>query len=273
MKSIKFLIISLFTGILLCSCEQEAGTVYTGELDNLVSFDSPKYTQELAEEDGTQIKIKLQRAQTSGTLDVPIIFESKSDLIQMNDLVVHFADGEAVAYGVVSHPGASGLDIGIEYQATLEIDEEVVSVSPGGVSKQQVTLTKKLTWKSVGEGTFTSNDIYEDTYPVKVLSTEEDPNIYKALGLYKDGYDILIIVDKTKKTAVIPQQEIGLSLFGDDYPGTWLRADACTYDNGVITITPGSDTNYNKWLVGAAQDALGVYVSSPEILVLPQGSY
>ncbi|MDR0430142.1 MAG: hypothetical protein LBH58_06655 [Tannerellaceae bacterium] len=273
MKSTKFLIISLFAGILLCSCEQEDGTVYTGELDKLVSFASPKYTQELVDEDGTQIKIKLQRAQTAGTLDVPIIFESQSDLIQMNDLVVHFADGEAVAYGTVSHPGASGLDIGIEYQATLSIDEEAVSVSPGGISAQQVVLTRKLTWKSVGEGIFTSNDIYGATYSVEVLSTEEDPNIFKALGLYEDGYDILIIVDKANGTAVIPQQEIGLSLFGADYPKTWLRADACTYSNGVITITPGSADNFNRWIVQPAPGTLGAFVSSPEILVLPQGSY
>jgi hypothetical protein len=273
MENIKFLIISLFAGILLWSCEQEAGTVYIEKLDNLVSFASPKYIQELVEEDGTQIKIKLQRAQTSGTLDLPIIFESQSDLIQMKDLVVHFADGESIAYGILSHPGASGLEIGLEYQATLSIDEEAVSVSPGGISAQQVVLTRKLTWKNVGEGTFTSNDIHGETYPVEVLSTEEDPNVFKALGLYEDGYDILIIVDKAKGTAVIPQQEIGLSLFGADYPKTWLRADACTYNNGVITITPGSADNFNRWIVEPAPGTLGAFVSSPEILVLPRGSY
>lgn len=274
MKSIKFLMISLFATIFLWSCEQEAGTVYNGELDNLVSFDAKKLTRELIEEDGTQTAIKLQRAQTEGVLEVPVIFESDSPLIEIEDAVFRFADGESVAYGVINHPVATDLEIGVEYQATLSFDDEVYSVSPGGIGEQQLVFSRKLTWVSVGEGTFTSNDLYSGaTYPVEVLTTEEDPGIYKALGLYEDDYDIMIFVDKVNGTARIPQQEIGLSIFGADYPSTWLRADACTYANGVITVTPGNADNYNRWIVEPAPGTLGAFVSSPEILVLPEGSY
>lgn len=273
MKNIKYIITIFLSIILLWSCEQEKGTVYTGDLSKEVSFSTGVYKHDIVDSDGKEIKVKVQRSSTLGTLDVPIIFKSTSTLFQMKDTVVHFADGAGEAYGIITHVGASGLSVGVSYTLTLNINNKINNISSGGIKTQKITIGRKLTWKSVGKGVFTSNDILGETKEVEVLSTEEDNSIYKAVGLYIKDYDILILVNKTKGTAVIPQQEIGLSVFGDDYPKTWLRADACSYSNGTITVTPGSASNFNRWIVVPAPGTTGAWVSSPEILVLPAGSY
>jgi hypothetical protein len=273
MKYIKFIGLAFLTMFLFVSCEQEEGAIYNGNIDKAVSFPSSKLTQELIDEDGNELVIKLQRAQTTGSLDVPVRFTTSSTLFQMSDTVFHFADGESVALNKITHPGASALGVGVNYSLKLVVDTTKVARSVSGIKTMNININRKLTWKNKGKGTFTSNDVTGTTYEVDIISPEEAPNIYKALSLYADKYDILIIVDKVNGKATIPQQEIGLSLFGEGYPKTWLRADACTYSNGVITVVPGNSTKYNRWLVVPAPGTTGAWVSSSEILVLPQGSY
>ena len=273
MNIIKYIAISFLSLLLMWSCKQEEGSLYEGDLSKVVSFSSSKYIQELIATDGKEIVVTLQRAQKTGTLDVPVRFQTSSNLFQMTDTVFHFTDGEGIAYAHITHPGADNLGVGVNYTLKLTVDTTKIPVSVSGIKIQNLTISRKLTWKNMGKGTFTSNDITGTTYQVDILSPVEAPNIYKALSLYAKDYDILINVDKEKGTASIPQQEIGLSIFGDGYPKTWLRADACTFSNGLITVVPGSSTKYNRWLVVPAPGTTGAWVSAPELLQLPNGSY
>ncbi|MDR3134016.1 MAG: hypothetical protein LBU42_08375 [Prevotellaceae bacterium] len=149
-----------------------------------------------------------------------------------------------------------------------------VPLSAGGEKgKPAEFIFNGVEWTAVGAGTFTSNDVLGKTYSVEIERAVPSPNLYRVRNLYANGFHIKIEVFPAQNRAVIPAQEIGLSLFGSSYPRTWLRADACTYANGVITVTPGSSTNYNRWTVEPPPSTLGAWVSNPEILELPAGSY
>jgi hypothetical protein len=149
-----------------------------------------------------------------------------------------------------------------------------IPVSAGGEKGKQVEfIFNGVEYVAVGAGTFTSNDVYGETYEVEIDRAVPNPNLYRARNLYADGYNIKIEVFPAQNKAVIAPQEIGFALFGASYPRTWLRADACTYANGVITVTPGSSSNYNRWTVEPPPGTLGAWVSAPEILELPAGSY
>ena len=75
MKNIKYIITIFLSIILLWSCEQEKGTVYTGDLSKEVSFSTGVYKHDIVDSDGKEIKVKVQRSSTLGTLDEGALWE------------------------------------------------------------------------------------------------------------------------------------------------------------------------------------------------------
>lgn len=269
--SISLLAMALLSFI-ACNVDAE-GKLYAISDKQELTFPSTMMISEVVSEDNGVVRIPIYRGANKGEFTATIeMMGANEEIFELKSSSIKFNGGENISYIEISFGDIDNLGPTATYEFKIGImDEE--ELSPSAIDEIKVRVSRKLTWKSWGDGEFTSNDLYGDTYPVEVQSAEEDPNLYKAIGLYKDGYDILISVNKAEGTAKITQQEIGLSIFGATYPKTWIRADACTYENGVITITPGDANNYNRWIVEPAPGTLGAFISDYEILVLPKGSY
>lgn len=196
MKNKKFIIISSLAIVFLWSCQQEEGTVYTslGDITKEVSFASAKFKQELVEEDGLEVKVKLQRAQALGELNVPITFKSSSALFTMTDTIIHFADGDTEAYGVITHSGANSLGVGTTYTITVSIDDKINLVSVGGIKTQTLTFSRRLTWTDMGKGKWTDGIVPAIftapvlTYDVLVQKSEESDGVFRLVNLY--GFEV-----------------------------------------------------------------------------------
>jgi hypothetical protein len=194
MKNIKRSLGLLLITLLAVACTQENGALYefpneTGQ----VSLASGKYTAELATEDGTTITVKVGRNMTKGALDVPFSFTSSSPIFTMSDTVAHFADGAATASLTIAYPGSEQMEIGESYELTVSlVDEEILSV--GGVSKQTLTLKRRLTWVDAGTGQWTDGVIPPLfgaevlTYDVAIEKAEEADGVYRLVDPY--GYEV-----------------------------------------------------------------------------------
>ncbi len=265
---------------LLTSCDQENLRENPAEevLKAAYSFYQPALRAELTPNYNGQLNVTLTRTNVAeaATVDVKLTAASTvtTSLFTLNSTSVSFAAGAGKATAVVNFDLESLATDGSQYSFSIGFVNAETPLSIGASSVTAVTATRKLTYVLLDTpGTFTSNDVYGAAYLVDIERCIEAPHIYRALSLYEDDYDILIVTNPGAQTAKIALQEIGLALFGAAYPQTWLRADACTFVDGVITVTPGSATNYNRWIVEPAPSTLGAWVGAPEILRLPAGAY
>jgi hypothetical protein len=277
-KTIKLLIaaVAALAGLNACNQDNERA-LYDESAPAAYSFLQPVISVELTSAFNGAIKVHLTRTDATEAAAVPVKLTAATataaaTLFTLPAPAVSFEAGAYEADAIVQFTLEDLPPDGMQHQFSIEFENAATGISFGGNKKTDVKATRKLTFVSVGTGTFTSNDVYRKSYPVHIERAEEVPDVYKALDLYAAGYPILIQVFPAENRAVIAQQEIGLSLF-DSYPKTWLRADYCTYANGVITVTPGSQTNFNMWVVEPSPSTTGAFVGKTEILELPAGAY
>ncbi|MDR1654319.1 MAG: hypothetical protein LBS01_11885 [Prevotellaceae bacterium] len=209
MKNSKIIIIiSLVVTMLFPSCAEQTGALYEN-LSNeiLVSFQSAKYVAELTPADGTEIVVQLTRNKADGEFDVPVVFESSSDLFSLEKSTFHFNSGEFVASSKILFPGADNLGIGASYTLKLKLAVDTL-VSEGGILTQTFTLSRKLTWIAKGQGQWTDGivcaifTVPAETYGVEVLEAEESPGLYKLINPYGLGiYPYTEAADVTRDPA------------------------------------------------------------------------
>jgi hypothetical protein len=276
-KIIKLLILAAAALAGLNACNQDNERAFFDESAPVAySFLQPTIVAELEDSYNGVLQVKVSRTHATDASSVEVKFTATAAvgaIFTLASPTVSFAAGAYEATVRIEFTLANLSSTGTQYAFSVEFADSSTPVSIGGNNKTNVQASRKLTFIKVGAGTFTSNDVYGETYEVEVERAQELLTLYRARDLYADGYHILITVYPDQGRAVIPAQEIGLSLFGASYPKTWLRADACTYANGVITVTPGSASNYNRWTVEPPPSTLGAWVGAPEILQLPAGSY
>jgi hypothetical protein len=275
-KIIKPLILAVAVLLGLNACNQDnERTFYDESAPAAYSFLQPVIVVELTADFNGVLHVVVARTNAAEAASVQIKFTATAavgTIFTLATPTLSFAAGVYEATASVQFALENLASTGTRYSFSIEFADPATPVSTSGNSKTDVQASRKLTFINVGNGTFTSNDVYGETYEVEIERAEELPTLYRARDLYADNYHILIQVFPEENRAVIPQQEIGVQLF-NGYLKTWLRADACTYANGVITVTPGSATNYNRWIVEPAPSTLGAWVGAPEILELPAGAY
>lgn len=184
------LIFLLFTAI---SCEQDR-TLY--ELTSKVeaSFPSTIVNYQMVAEDGNKIVVELWRGNTKGAASVPVtITNNTNGVFTPEKEQFDFVDGESSAYLIFSYPDITQFG-GEKYQIVLTIDDEMVS--PSGTEKMTITAQRKLTYNSVGTGTFTS-EFFEDSWQQEVLKAEE-ADFYRLPDCYFNGYPIEFSIQNGK---------------------------------------------------------------------------
>lgn len=180
-------IISLFFGV--TSCKDE-GTLYDLTDKVEASFPSAIVSYEMVAEDGNKIAVEMWRGNTKGAASVPVLIDDKTGgVFTPEKESFDFADGESKAYLTFNYPDIN--DFGGEiFKIVIEIDEEYLS--PGGIDQITVSAQRKLTYKSIGVGKFTS-EFFEQSWDQEVQKAEE-ADYYKLPDLYVNGTDVVFSV-------------------------------------------------------------------------------
>ncbi|GHT15545.1 hypothetical protein FACS189432_02340 [Bacteroidia bacterium] len=189
-------------GIFLSSCEAPEAEIYTPEKTQ-VSFQIQQLALNLTDDDGTVLKIALNRSDTKGSYEVPITFTSNSTLFTMSSASISFKDGEGIAYAEIAHPLASELSATATYSLKVKYDSELKS--PSGIDSVMISAKRQLTWVKVGGGIF-SSEWFEDEWEQDLQRAVEAPTLYRLPACYYTGYDMLFTLNADNSISYETQQ-------------------------------------------------------------------
>ena len=223
MKStiLKSLSLFLLLATALAGCSDPEGAIYNS--------DSPEYAfagalqkTEMVAADGNKITVPVYRGnkQGSSTLELTLTLGQNVEegLFKLSTPTVTFEDGQAVADAVITYDDINSLGAADMYELTLSFDEK--SASPANLSSITINAQRKLTFKSIGTGTFTSN-LFGESWPQEIEKAEEAA-VYRLPDCYTEGYPILFSVDEKDNITNIAIQQTGYK-YGS-YGMTYLYA-------------------------------------------------
>ncbi|MDE6879149.1 MAG: hypothetical protein K2P54_08670 [Odoribacter sp.] len=257
----------LFLLATLAGCdEDQKGTVFNSEGKDAVSFLTNSVSYELAPEMNGVVKITLSRTDkdVAGTT-VNISLDPSSDPeFTLANSVVTFEAGKGEACAEL-HYELNELQFGTEYAVQLNIENK--NLSPAAEESCVVTMKRKLTWKNIGQGTWTTQ-LFDGTYPVEFEEAEEAPGaLFRVLDMITDGFPIEIMVDKTNGVAAVNMQNTG---FKDEGDILYYNAEG-TYVDGVITFPRASAAYPNNYYFVIINGKFTPAYYLTERFVLPQG--
>ncbi len=190
--------------LLLISCEAPEGATYP--LDgSKVSFQAGRYDLSLAPEDGTVIKIAMNRSSSAGALDVPLVFKTTSPtLFSLNSSTISFKEGETVSYAEIKHATLDKLNPALTYSLVLKLDN-MEQKSPSALDSVLVNVSRKITWKKIGTGTFTSA-FFEKSWMQEIQQAQEDATVYCFPDCYTKNFPIMFSVAANNSISFSTQQ-------------------------------------------------------------------
>lgn len=200
---------------LFCSCDTDAeGTLYeVGKTE--YAFASTFLKSELLPSDGNKIVVPVYRNTKNGSGTVSVWMEKVSEnakgVFTLENQTVTFEDGKSIAELAVSYDDINQL-------GTAEIYEFVLSfagteASPSKVNSIKVSAQRKLIFKNIGTGIFTSGLFGGGSWKVEVEKAE-GTGIYRLLSVYKTGYPIVFSVDDNGEVISFKEQITGYELEG-----------------------------------------------------------
>lgn len=252
MKKILSYLTALGLFLSIYSCNDE-GVLYEMNDGAEASFPSTVINFQMTPEDGNKIVVEMWRGNTKGSVSVPVTIKDETGgVFTPQKDQFDFADGESSAYLTFSYPDLS--DFGGEvYKLSLTITDED-QISPSGRDKISISAQRKLTYKSIGTGTFTS-EYYGASWAQEVEKAEE-ANFYRLPNCYEPGFPIVFSME---------DGVIGFDIqpMGYNHPDygmvSWdpRYVDECEVDGKTITFVPA-------FVVSA-----GSFGDRYEVLVLP----
>ncbi len=192
MKKIIFYItiLALISGVNACKDER---TTYEITDSAEASFPSTIVNFQMVPEDGNEIVVEMWRGNTRGAVSVPVtIDDSTEGVFTPEKEQFDFADGESIAYLTFTYPDLG--DFGGEaYEIELTISDED-QISPSGRSTIAIVAQRRLTYGSIGTGTFTSEFmsivLEESSFWSQEVLKAEEADFYRLPDCYEDGYTI-----------------------------------------------------------------------------------
>lgn len=186
MKKILFLASIICLLCITTACEQERELYDPGDRVE-ATFPSTVLNLFMVAEDGNQIQVEMWRGNTKGAISIPVtIVNSTGGVFTAEKAQFDFADGQNKAYLKFTYPNISNFG-GEKYNIEISITDEN-QVSYAGNRTIQVMAQRKLTFKSIGTGSFTS-EFFEDSWSQEVLKAEE-ADYYRLPDCYYSGYPI-----------------------------------------------------------------------------------
>lgn len=203
MKKILFLIIIFGLLLGVNACKEESALYEIGSQVE-ASFPSTMVNYQMIAEDGNKIKVEMWRGNTSGTASVPVTITDKTGGIFVPEKEqFDFPEGESKAFLIFNYPDLDQFG-GEKYEIVLTITDED-QVSPAGKKTISVSAQRKLTYISIGTGTFTS-EFFEESWPQEVLKAEE-ADFYRLPNCYYTGFPIEFSIDNGQ--IVFAKQQMG----------------------------------------------------------------
>lgn len=186
MKKILYLLSVTVLLLVASSCQQEGVKYDLGDKVE-ASFPSTIVSYQMVAADGNKIMVEMWRGNTKGAATVPVTITDKTGgVFTPEKSQFDFADGESKAFLTFSYPDIADFG-GEKYEIEIAIADEN-QVSPNGNEKITVSAQRKLTFKSLGIGTFTS-EFFEEAWPQDVQKAEE-AEYYRLPDCYYKGFPI-----------------------------------------------------------------------------------
>ncbi len=196
MKKI-FLVIIILT-VAFVSCDQDnMGTIYEPE-STYVAFRSSVVPENiLSAENNFSVSVQVVRSSAMASTTAEVTLEMNDDIegvFALESNTVTFEEGEEIAYAkIVPVVEPALIDPTKVYTFKLVLTGDNVSELFGTTT---YVAFFDIEYVEAGTGDFVSES-FENQWSVDILKAElsENVSIYKAKGLYEDGYDIIIVVN------------------------------------------------------------------------------
>lgn len=147
---------------------------------------------EMLPTDGNKIIVPIYRNTTVGTSSVNVeMSASVEGLFTLANATATFEDGKASTDIVINYDDINALAAGTTYKLTLSFAEE--NASPSKVNSITVSAQRKLTFKTIGTGVFTS-EFFGESWEQPIEKAEE-ANVYRLPDCYVSGFPIIFSVD------------------------------------------------------------------------------
>ncbi|MCK3683250.1 hypothetical protein [Maribellus sp. YY47] len=195
MKKLYFILLIL--GLAIVSCDQDnIGEIYKPEAP-YVAFASSVVPQNfLSADNDYSVMVQIVRSDLSGSTTANISLEMNDDIEGVFDLesaTVTFTDGQAKAYAkIVPVIPTDQINPAKMYKFKLTLTGDNVSEL---YNTTTYTALFNIEYQDAGTGDFNS-DFWPGAWPVDLLKADlgNDLIVYKAIDLYEEGYDIVIVV-------------------------------------------------------------------------------
>ncbi|MCG6187209.1 hypothetical protein [Maribellus maritimus] len=232
MKKIFSIIIIL--AVALLSCDQEnMGTIYEPE-NPYVAFSSSVVPENfLTADNNFSVEIPIVRSSVSAPASAEVVLEMNDDIdgiFALESNTVTFEDGELVAYAKivpVVDPGLLNPVKSYVFKLTLTGDNvsELFNTST-------FTAFFEIDYIAAGTADF-SSEAFEGAWSIELLKADlsENLTVYKAVDLYEEGYDIIIVVNGDN-VSVADQA----AWFSEDYGDVFVVGSG-TVSGKVLTMS------------------------------------
>ncbi len=185
MKKIAYYI-SLLSIILFATSCSEEWTKYETDGSFEATFPSTIVNFELVSADNGQITIEMWRGNSINAASIPVTITGDTDVFIAEKQQFDFEAGSSKAYLTFTYPDINTMDVKAFKLNVSITNSEDVSVS--GRASMQITAQRKLTFESLGTGSFTS-ELFGDSWPVDVYKAQE-ADYYRIANCYYNTYHI-----------------------------------------------------------------------------------
>ena len=191
------------------SCNTDAEKPMYDVTKTEYAFASTLQSVEMLPTDGNKIIVPIYRNTTAGTSSVNIEMSANVEgLFTLANATATFEDGKAATDIVINYDDINALAAGTTYKLTLSFAEE--NASPSNVNSITVSAQRKLTFKTIGTGVFTSEFFTEeDGSPAtweQPIEKAEEANVYRLPDVYFSGYHLVFSVDDAGNISMSDQE-------------------------------------------------------------------
>lgn len=185
MKKLLYIISILVIVLGTSSCEQDL-VKYKSDGSVEASFPSTLVNFALVSEDNGQITIEMWRGNSKSAASIPVTITGATDVFTPQKQQFDFEAGSNKAYLTFTYPDINNF-AGETYKITVAItNPEDISIS--GRSSMVISAQRKLSFQSLGTGSFTS-EFFEESWPITVMKAAE-ADYYRLPGCYFTNYNI-----------------------------------------------------------------------------------
>ena len=243
------------------SCNTDAeGEIYNPDDIANCSFASSQMNVELTADFGGVVKVPVYRGTATGVASAQVAYsldEETAEIFSITNSEVSFNDGENVGYVEVKYSSMD--DLGATTKYTIDLTLADASLSPSAEGELTLQIQRKLTWETIGVGTWHSQ-FFSESWEQPVEKAVEG-NVYRLPDCYYTGYPIIFsLTEDGQSLAAWAPQKMGY--VDSTYGMVYFYATAMERDGNVLYFPMNGLVEYNGGLAR-------LYSGFTEALVLP----